>query len=153
MPNHVSFLAVASDHAGYAYKEKIKAALESWGYAVRDFGTRSEEPVDYPPYIRVAARAVAQGECRAGIVVGGSGNGEAIAANKVCGVRCAVCWNTASARLAKEHNNANLIALGQRMVDPDLALDIVRAWLEAEFQQGRHQRRIDQLEDDASSFQ
>lgn len=146
MENPWTLIAMASDHAGFRYKERIKAALEEWGYAVRDFGTNSEERVDYPPYIQAAAHAVTRGECNAGIVLGGSGNGEAIAANKVRGVRCAVCWNTESARLAKEHNNANLIALGQRLLAPDLVLDIVRAWLEARFQHGRHQKRIEQLE-------
>ena len=142
-------IAVASDHAGYRYKEMIKEALQKWGYSVRDFGTSSEERVDYPPYIRSAALAVTKGECDAGIVLGGSGNGEAIAANKVRGVRCAVCWNTESARLAKEHNNANLIALGQRLLDADRVPEIVRAWLEASFQGGRHQKRIEQLEEGA----
>jgi ribose 5-phosphate isomerase B len=142
-------IAIASDHAGYRYKERIKSVLESWGYRVRDFGASSEERVDYPPYIRAAALAVTKGECDAGIVLGGSGNGEAIAANKVRGVRCAVCWNTESARLAKEHNNANLIALGQRLLDADRVPEIVRAWLEASFQGGRHQKRIEQLEEGA----
>jgi ribose 5-phosphate isomerase B len=141
---------MASDHAGYRYKERIKAVLEEWGYTVRDFGTSSEEQVDYPPYIRAATLAVTRGECDAGIVLGGSGNGEAMAANKVRGARCAVCWNTESARLAKEHNNANLISLGQRFLDPGLVLDILCAWLGAEFQGGRHQRRIEQLENGAS---
>jgi len=146
-------IAMASDHAGYRSKERIKADLEEWGYTVRDFGTSSEDPVDYPPYIRAATLAVTRGECDAGIVLGGSGNGEAMAANKVRGARCAVCWNTESARLAKEHNNANLIALGQRLLDPDLVPDIVRAWLGARFQQGRHQRRIEQLEETTSPEQ
>jgi ribose 5-phosphate isomerase B len=139
-------MAVASDHAGFRYKEAIKAWLQARGLAVRDFGTRSEEPVDYPAYVRPAAQAVARGECIGGIVLGGSGNGEAMAANKVRGVRCAVCWNAESARLAKEHNDANMIALGQRMLGQDLALELVRIWLEARFQAGRHRRRIEQLE-------
>ncbi|MEF8824143.1 MAG: ribose 5-phosphate isomerase B [Desulfohalobiaceae bacterium] len=149
MENTSMVIALASDHAGFRYKERIKSVLENWGYRVRDFGTSSEERVDYPPYIRAAALAVTKGECDAGIVLGGSGNGEAIAANKVRGVRCAVCWNTESARLAKEHNNANLIALGQRLLDADRVPDIVRAWLEAGFQGGRHQKRIEQLEEGA----
>ena len=149
MQDRPVLIAMASDHAGYRYKERIKSVLENWGYTVRDFGTSSEERVDYPPYVRAAALAVTKGECDAGIVLGGSGNGEAIAANKVRGVRCAVCWNTESARLAKEHNNANLIALGQRLLDADRVPEIVRAWLEASFQGGRHQKRIEQLEEGA----
>jgi len=140
-------LALASDHAGYRYKEAIKEHLQRNGYAVRDFGTSSEEMVDYPCFVQPAARSVARGEAEAGIVLGGSGNGEAMAANKIPGVRCAVCWNRDSARLAKEHNNANVISLGQRMMSLDAALEIVDAWLGATFQQGRHSQRIEQLED------
>jgi ribose 5-phosphate isomerase B len=140
-------LCLASDHAGYRYKEAIKDHLQRNGYEVRDFGTFSEETVDYPCFIQPAARSVARGETEAGIVLGGSGNGEAMAANKVPGVRCAVCWNQVSARLAKEHNNANVISLGQRMMSLEAALAIVDAWLGATFQQGRHLRRIKQLED------
>jgi len=150
MPDVAASIAVASDHAGFRYKEEIKTFLRDRGYRVLDFGTTSEEPVDYPGFVRRAAQAVAGGECFAGVVLGGSGNGEAIAANKVPGVRCAVCWNRESARLAKEHNDANLISLGQRMIDLDLALDIVETWLESRFQQGRHRRRIQQLEDPGS---
>ncbi len=139
-------IAIASDHAGYRYKEKIKEHLTSMGYQVKDFGTDSEEPVDYPLFIRPAAEAVARGECDQGIVLGGSGNGEAIVANKVRGIRCAVCWNTDSARLAREHNDANVISLGQRMMSPETALEIVDTWLSAQFEGGRHKRRIEQIE-------
>ena len=139
-------IAIASDHAGYQYKEKIKEHLISMGYQVKDFGTDSEEPVDYPLFIRPAAEAVARGECDQGIVLGGSGNGEAIVANKVRGIRCAVCWNTDSARLAREHNDANVISLGQRMIGPETALSIVDTWLSAQFEGGRHKRRIEQIE-------
>ncbi len=139
-------IAVASDHAGYQYKEKIKGHLVSKGYQVEDFGTSSEEPVDYPLFIRPAAEAVARGDCNMGIVLGGSGNGEAIVANKVRGIRCAVCWNAESARLAGEHNDANVISLGQRMMTPETALEIVDAWLSAKFEGGRHKRRIEQIE-------
>ena len=139
-------IAIASDHAGYRYKEKIKEHLTSMGYQVKDFGTGSEEPVDYPLFIRPAAEAVARGECDQGIVLGGSGNGEAIVANKVRGIRCAVCWNTDSARLAREHNDANVISLGQRMMSPETALEIVDTWLSAQFEGGRHKRRIEQIE-------
>ena len=139
-------LALASDHAGYQYKKKIREHLESQGYRVKDFGTDSEESVDYPLFIRPAAEAVARGECDQGIVLGGSGNGEAIVANKVKGVRCAVCWNVISARLAREHNDANIISLGQRMMTPSTALEIVDTWLAAQFEGGRHEKRIRQIE-------
>src|SRR5712671_891054 len=99
-------IAVASDHAGFRYKELIKATLAAEGHEVRDFGTHSAEPVDYPEFIRPAALAVANGECERGVVLGGSGNGEAIVANRIRGVRCALCWNLESAKLARQHNNA-----------------------------------------------
>jgi ribose 5-phosphate isomerase B len=139
-------IAIASDHAGYRYKEKIKEFLQSKGQEVQDFGTDSEESVDYPVFIRPAAEAVAQGECDQGIILGGSGNGEAIVANKVKGIRCAVCWSRESARLAREHNNANIISLGQRMMGEETALEIVETWLTATFEGGRHERRIQQIE-------
>ncbi|MCK5286625.1 MAG: ribose 5-phosphate isomerase B [Thermodesulfovibrionia bacterium] len=142
MPN----IAIASDHAGYRYKEGIKEFLVSKGYHIKDFGTNSEDPVDYPEYIRPAALAVARGDCNGGIILGGSGNGEAIVANKVKGIRCAVCWNKESARLAREHNDANVISLGQRMMSLDTALEIVDVWLNAHFEGGRHERRIKQIE-------
>lgn len=135
-------IALASDHAGFHYKERIKAHLEGLGHEVVDFGTHSPDMVDYPPYIRPAALAVAQGECDRGIVMGGSGNGEAIVSNRVPGVRCAVCWNTESARLASAHNNANLISIGERMVTVEQALAIVDTWLATPFDGGRHARRI-----------
>jgi ribose 5-phosphate isomerase B len=139
-------IAIASDHAGYMYKEKIKEFLVSKGYKVEDFGTYSEESVDYPLFIRPAAEAVARGECDDGVILGGSGNGEAIVANKVKGIRCAVCWSRDSARLAREHNNANIISLGQRMMTQETALAIVETWLSASFEGGRHERRIQQIE-------
>ena len=138
-------IAIASDHAGFAYKEKIKALLAQHGHRVRDFGTNSEQPVDYPKFIRPAAQAVAQGGragCERGIVLGGSGNGEAMAANRVKGVRCALCWNVRSARLARQHNDANVLSLGQRLVPWETVVSIVGVWLTAPFEGGRHQRRI-----------
>jgi ribose 5-phosphate isomerase B len=144
--NDEGIIAIASDHAGYKYKGIIKKYLISKGYEVRDFGTESEEPADYPLYMRPAAEAVASGECRRGILLGGSGNGEAIVANKVKGIRCAVCWSKKSAQLATEHNNANMISIGQRMVTEKVAVEIVETWLTAEFQGGRHERRISQIE-------
>src|SRR5258705_9209901 len=106
-------IAIGSDHAGFQYKEKIRSFLETLGHLVTDFGTHSEQPVDYPVFIRPVAEAVASKEFERGIVLGGSGNGEAIVANRVPGIRCAVCWNEESARLGRQHNNANLISLGQ----------------------------------------
>lgn len=139
-------IAIASDHAGYQYKERIKKHLTLNGYQAEDFGTHFEEPVDYPLFIRPAAEAVARGDCDRGIVLGGSGNGEAIVANKVRGIRCAVCWNTDSARLAKEHNDANVISIGQRMMTAETAIEIVDTWLSAKFESGRHKRRIELIE-------
>jgi len=139
-------IALGTDHAGFAMKERIKAHLQKAGYEVIDFGTNSERAVDYPDFCRPTAESVAKGECAYGIVFGGSGNGEAMVANKVPGVRCGVCWNVVSARLTKEHNNANLIAIGGRMVSEAEGLAIVDAWLNAEFQGGRHQRRIEKIE-------
>lgn len=139
-------IAIASDHAGYELKQLIAAHLLSRGYKVKDFGTASAEPVDYPDFIRPAAISVAANENDLGIVLGGSGNGEAMVANKVHGIRCAVCWNEDSGRLAKEHNNANMISLGARLIDKNVALATVDAWLNAEFEGGRHQRRIAKIE-------
>src|SRR5260370_4872906 len=130
-------IAIGSDHAGLTYKEKIKEFLKALGHEVTDFGTYSEDPVDYPLFIRPVAEAVARGESERGVVLGGSGNGEAMAANRVKGVRCAVCWNVASARLARQHNDANIVSLGQRMISEEEALEIVSVWLETGFDGGR----------------
>jgi ribose 5-phosphate isomerase B len=139
-------IGIGSDHAGFKYKEQIRAHLQSLGHEVRDFGTNSEAPVDYPLFIRPVAEAVARGECERGIVLGGSGNGEAITANRVKGVRCALCWNVKSARLARHHNNANVISLGERMMSIKTALEIVDTWLTTPFDGGRHQRRIEEID-------
>ena len=139
-------IALGTDHAGFAYKEAIKTFLLGKGYQTKDFGTFSEESVDYPDFIRPAAEAVAEGLCDRGIVLGGSGNGEAMAANKVRGVRCALCWSVDTAKLAKQHNNANVLSLGQRQISKELALEIVDAWLNATFEGGRHKRRIEMLD-------
>ena len=141
-------IAIGSDHAGFRYKEIIKQLLKDLGHEVVDFGTESEAQVDYPLFIRPAALAVAAGNCERGVVLGGSGNGEAMAANRVKGVRCALCWNLESARLARQHNDANMISLGQRMIAEETALEIVRVWLETPFEGGRHIRRIQQLDSD-----
>jgi ribose 5-phosphate isomerase B len=138
-------ISLGSDHAGFRYKEAVKRFVESLGHEAKDFGTFSEESVDYPKFIRPAAEAVARGECDRGIVFGGSGNGEAMAANKVRGVRCALCWNEESARLSRQHNDANVLSIGERMIPEELALQIVRVWLTTDFEGGRHQARIEQL--------
>jgi len=139
-------IALASDHAGYRYKTLLAGYLADAGHEVVDFGTSSEEPVDYPDFIRPAAEAVARGECERGIVLGGSGNGEAIAANRVKGVRCAVCWNEDTARLARAHNDANMISLGQRLLSEEEAVAIVATFLATPFDGGRHVRRIEKLD-------
>ena len=138
-------ISLGTDHAGFRYKEKVKALLAELGHDVKDFGTFSEETVDYPVFIRPAAEAVARGECDRGIVFGGSGNGEAMAANKVRGVRCALCWNEEVARLSRQHNDANVLSLGQRVIAEDLAFKIVRVWLDTPFEGGRHEKRVEQL--------
>ena len=138
-------ISLGTDHAGFRCKEKVKELLTSLGHEVKDFGTFSEEPVDYPLFIRPAAEAVARGECERGIVFGGSGNGEAMVANKVHGVRCALCWNEESATLSRQHNDANVLSIGQRMIAEELALNIVRIWLETPFDGGRHERRVEML--------
>ncbi len=139
-------IAIASDHAGFSYKEIIKNHLVKQGHDVTDFGTRSAESCDYPDFIHPAAQSVSSEQNEAGIVLGGSGNGEAIAANKVKGIRCAVCWTIDTAKLAKEHNNANMISIGEKTVSSDLAIQIVDAWLNARFEEGRHLRRIEKIE-------
>jgi ribose 5-phosphate isomerase B len=140
-------IAVASHHAGYRYKQAIAAALRSDGHIVTDFGTSSEEAVDYPLSIRPAALAVARGDCERAVILGGSGNGEAMVANRIAGIRCAVCWDVESAEVARRHNDANVISLGQRMMTESTALAIVRTWLETPFDGGRHARRIRQIDD------
>ena len=141
-------IAIASDHAGFSYKEMIKTALIERGHEIRDFGTYSVESVDYPDFIRPAAEAVATGKFERGIVLGGFGNGGAMVANKVKGIRCAVCWDLRSARLSREHNNANMLALGEWMMSIHEALEIVELWLKRPFQGGRHHRRIEKIEKD-----
>jgi ribose 5-phosphate isomerase B len=139
-------IAIGSDHAGFAYKEKIRELLATLGHEVHDFGTYSTAPCDYPLFIRPVAEAVARGEFERGIVLGGSGNGEAITANRVRGVRCGLCWNLETARLNRQHNDGNVLSLGERMIPLELALDIVRVWLETPFEGGRHQKRIDLID-------
>lgn len=139
-------IALGTDHAGYRLKEAVKALLVSLGHEPVDFGTFSEEAVDYPKFVRPAAEAVARGECERGVVFGGSGNGEAMCANKVRGVRCALCWNEEVAKLSRQHNDANVLSLGERVIPQETALAIVRVWLTTEFEGGRHAQRIAQLD-------
>jgi ribose 5-phosphate isomerase B len=135
-------IVLASDHAGFAYKEIIKKHLSGHNFDVEDYGTSSDEPIDYPIVIRPAAEAVAEGTFDRGIILGGSGNGEAIVANRIPGIRCAVCWNVESARLSREHNDANIMSLGERLIPVESLLDIVDIWLTTPFNGGRHERRI-----------
>ena len=139
-------IAIASDHAGFPYKGLLARHLAASGHEVVDFGTSSPDPVDYPDFIRLAASAVASGRCERGIVLGGSGNGEAMAANRFHGVRCALCWNEESARLGRLHNDANVIALGERMVSEEMAIRIVDLWLTTPFEGGRHVSRNQKLD-------
>ena len=140
-------IAIGSDHAGFTYKQEIISYLRGSGHEVTDFGTDSKEPVDYPKYIRPVAEAVTEGKFDRGIVLGGSGNGEAMAANRVRGVRCGLCWNTDSARLTRMHNDANVLSLGERMMDLETALSIVEVFLATPFEGGRHLARIQELDD------
>ena len=138
-------IAIGSDHAGFQFKTLLIDLMQSMGHEVKDFGTHSEEAVDYPDYIRPVAKAVAAGEFERGVVLGGSGNGEAIVANKVKGVRCALCWDVTTARLARQHNDANVVSLGQRVVSMEAAKDLVAVFLTTEFEGGRHVRRIEKI--------
>lgn len=139
-------IAIGSDHAGFHYKTRFKEILARWGHDVTDFGTDSDAPVDYPLFIRPVALAVARGEFERGIVLGGSGNGEAIVANRVRGIRCTLCWNVESARYARLHNDANVLSMGERLVPADQVEPILRTWFETPFEGGRHQRRIDEID-------
>lgn len=135
-------IALGADHAGFALKEKIKQELERMGHRVHDVGTASSDPVDYPDYAERVARRVVAGEDQRGVLVCGTGAGMAIAANKVPGIRAANVYDVAGARLSREHNDANILALGARLIDEPRALDILHAWLEAQFNGERHQHRV-----------
>ena len=140
-------IALAADHAGFDEKEKIKATLTEMGIDFVDLGTTSTDSVDYPDYALKVGRAVAGGEVDQGLLVCGSGTGMAIAANKVHGVRAAVAWSPEIARLAREHNNANVLSLPARFLNDEQAKDIVKAWFEADFEGGRHERRVEKITD------
>ena len=135
-------IAIGSDHAGFAYKAAITAMLRAEGHTVHDFGTYSAAACDYPDFIRPTAQAVASGDFERGIVLGGSGNGEAMVANKVPGVRCGLCWSEQVAVWNRAHNDANVLALGERTVTETEALAIVRVWLATDFEGGRHVARV-----------
>jgi ribose 5-phosphate isomerase B len=138
-------IAIGADHAGFLLKEHLKVRLQRLGHSVDDLGTDSEEPVDYPPICFAVARQVAEGRAERGIVMGGSGQGEQMAANKIAGVRAALCNDVHTARLSREHNDANVLSLGGRIVALELADEIVALWLTTAFLGGRHQRRVDQI--------
>jgi ribose 5-phosphate isomerase B len=140
-------IAIASDHAGFQLKASLVEFLKAQGHEVQDHGTDSEASVDYPPICAAVGRAVAAGEAERGIVLGGSGQGEQIAANKVHGVRAALCNDLYTARMSRAHNNANVLSLGARIVAPELAKEIVRLWLSAGFEGDRHERRLGQIAD------
>lgn len=138
-------MAVGADHAGFALKQDLVLHIEELGHEVEDLGTDSEEPADYPPICAAVARAVRDGRADRGVVLGGSGQGEQIAANKVRGVRASLCNDLYTARMARRHNDANVLAMGARIVAPTLAKEILEVWLDTEFEGGRHQRRIEQI--------
>jgi ribose 5-phosphate isomerase B len=138
-------VAIAADHAGFPLKEDLKRFLADEGHEVRDLGTDSEEPVDYPPFCAAVGRAVRDGRADAGIVLGGSGQGEQISANKVRGVRAALCNDLYTARMSRQHNDANVLAIGARIVAPALAREILQTWLDTQFEGGRHERRLAQI--------
>jgi ribose 5-phosphate isomerase B len=138
-------IAIGGDHAGYPLKQHLVGVLQKWGHAVDDLGTDSADAVDYPPYCAAVARAVVSGRAEVGIVLGGSGQGEQISANKVRGARAALCNDLYTARMARQHNDANVLSIGARIVAPELAEEIARIFLDTPFEGGRHQRRIDEI--------
>ena len=138
-------IALASDHAGFELKEAIKKHLVDNNYDIIDFGTNSTASVDYPAFARMASEAVVAGECDKGILCCGTGIGVSIVANKVKGIRCALCTNEFTAEMSRRHNDANMMALGARVTDQELALKMVDIWLSTEFEEGRHKRRVDMI--------
>src|SRR5579872_7498502 len=139
-------IAIGSDHAGFRYKGLLIDMLRKAGHQVDDFGTNSTDPVDYPLFIRPVAEAVANGDFDRGIVLGGSGNGEAIVANRVRGIRCTICWNVDAARFARAHNDSNVLSLGERLIPEGMLPEILETWLTTPFEGGRHLRRIEEID-------
>jgi len=139
-------VAIGADHGGYELKEQLKAYLRQWGYTVLDQGTDSAAAVDYPDFAEAVANAVARGDAWRGVVIDSAGIGSAIAANKVPGVRAALCYDRATARNSREHNDANLLSLGVRMISPEVAREIIAVWLETAFAGGRHARRVEKIQ-------
>jgi ribose 5-phosphate isomerase B len=146
MTQHALTISIGTDHAGFPLKAPISKFLQARGHTVIDYGCNCAESCDYPDFIRPAAQAVSEGKADLGIVLGGSGNGEAIVANKVKGVRCGLVWDEWSAEMTKLHNNANCISIGARPVSEELALKLIGIWLDTEFEGGRHARRVDKIE-------
>jgi ribose 5-phosphate isomerase B len=145
LPSKDMKIALASDHAGYDEKEKVKETLDQLGIQYEDFGTTSTDSVDYPDYARKVGEAVSSGEFEQGMLVCGSGTGMAIVANKVPGVRAAVAWTPEIARLARQHNNANVLSLAARFTPDDQVKEIIKAWFEADFEAGRHEGRVQKI--------
>jgi ribose 5-phosphate isomerase B len=144
-------IAIGADHAGFPLKEHLKTTLARLGHTIDDYGTDGEQPVDYPPICFAVGRAVVEGRADRGVVLGGSGQGEQMAANKVAGVRAALCNDLYTARLSREHNDANVLSMGGRIVAAGLADEILTLWLRTPFEGGRHQRRVDQISDEERS--
>ncbi|HEY7202940.1 MAG TPA: ribose 5-phosphate isomerase B [Methylomirabilota bacterium] len=143
----VSTIALGADHAGYGLKEALKAWLINHGYQVLDLGTHSAESVDYPDYAALVAESVVDHKVERGLLICGTGIGMSMAANKVPGVRAALCGDLYTARMSREHNDANVLVLGGRLMGADMAADILRAWLETDFAAGRHARRVEKIAD------
>jgi ribose 5-phosphate isomerase B len=138
-------VAIGADHGGFDLKEELRNYLAAWGYQVLDLGTSSRDPVDYPDFAEAVANAVVRGDAWRGVVIDSAGIGSSIAANKVPGARAALCYDKATARNSREHNDANILSLGARLIAPEVAREILAAWLEAPFAGGRHQRRLDKI--------
>ena len=145
MENEKNIIAIACDHAGYELKDKIKVILEAKGMLVKDFGTNGPDSVDYPDYVHPLAIAVEKGEASLGIIICGSGNGVNITVNKHQGIRSALCWNVELAKMARLHNDANILALSSRYVDEEISLGCVEAFLTTDFEGGRHQNRVNKI--------
>jgi ribose 5-phosphate isomerase B len=140
-------LAAASDHAGFELKEELKASLESEGHTVEDFGCHEATSCDYPDYAQKLCEAILSGTCERGVLICGTGLGMSYAANRHRGIRAALCMNTEMARLSRSHNDANVLVLGARLIEPSVARDMLRVWIDTPFEGGRHLRRIQKLDD------